>query len=161
MLFRSCNNTSNFKLRVTAGGQDITLLDGYKRVRWHTFSTKTDLFGKFEEKIYNRFINYINLSIKKKKEEMDRKIGSEEIIQKYIALVNSCKNKYWRLQKAGDFYLELLFIDKGVCICNKFIRINYGGDIKDLDTQLKRKIYRTMKHIINKSYYNFRIMEAR
>ncbi len=92
---------------------------------------------------------------------MDRKIGSEEIIQKYIELVNSCKNKYWRLQKAGDFYLELSFIDKGVCICNKFIRINYGGDVKDLDTQLKRKIYRTMKHIINKSYYNFRIMEAR
>ena len=101
------------------------------------------------------------MSIKKKKEEMDRKIGTEEIIQKYIALVNSCKNKYWRLQKAGDFYLELSFIDKGVCICNKFIRINYGGDIKDLDTQLKRKIYRTMKHIINKSYCNFRIMEAR
>lgn len=156
-----CNNTSNFKLRVTADGQDITLLDGYKRVRWHTFSTKTDLFGKFEEKIYSRFINYINLSIKKKKEEMDRKKGFEELIQKYIELVNSCKNKYWRLQKAGDFYLELSFIDKGICICNKFIRINYGGDVKDLDTQLKRKIYRTMKHIINKSYCNFRIMEAR
>ncbi len=156
-----CNNTSNFKLRVTAGGQDITLLDGYKMVRWHTFSTKTDLFGKFEEKIYNRFINYINLSIKKKKEEMDRKIGIEEIIQKYIALVNSCKNKYWRLQKAGDFYLELSFIDKDVSICNKFIRINFGGDVKDLDIQLKRKIYRAMKCIINESYYNFRIMEAR
>ena len=160
-LTKMCEKTSNLKLRVTAGQKDITLLDNYKRVRWHSFSSRTDIIGKFENKILKRFTDYINLSIEEQEKKSRKQREYNEIIQNYIDLINSCKNKYWKLEKIGDAYLELSFIDKGKFIDNIFIDLNYEGDIQNLNIQLKRKIYRAMKQIIDKPHYNFRIMETR
>lgn len=141
-----CSDISYLKIKVSNDYRRITLLNSYCCVFEYEYK-KQDLFGKFEKDIKEIFISYIESQI-----EQYLKINS------YVSLINSCKNKLWKVTHFDGNSITLYLLDPNT---NKELKFKYISLCNSIN--IKQDILNNMKYLLEyvENHYGIRFMEAR
>lgn len=104
-----CKNIKeiNFNIQVSEDKRHITLLNGLAPVYECEFD-KNSIFGIFEKQVKNDFITNIN-----------KQIEQYNKIQKYISIINSCKNKIWQTSYINSNSVIITLSDNGKKLLRK------------------------------------------
>ncbi len=139
-----CKNIKeiNLNIQVSEDKRHITLLNSLAPVYEYEFD-KNSIFGVFEKQVEDNFITNINKQIKQYNKT-----------QKYISIINSCKNKIWQASYIDSNSVIITLSDNGKKIAEKNIFI-YDTD------NIKEKLYSTMKNLLAyaENYCGIRFLE--
>ncbi|WP_099467768.1 hypothetical protein [Konateibacter massiliensis] len=144
-LTEMCNQNDYLKIRVSDDYRRITLLNGCTLVSEYEYSNQ-DVFGNFEKNIREMFVKCIE---KQNKQHIK--------ISKYIDLVNSCKNKMWKITNFDGNFIMLCLIEPNT---NKELKFKYISLCNSSD--IKQDIFDNMKSLLEytENNYGIRFMEA-
>lgn len=144
-LIEMCNKNDYLKIRVSEDYRRITLLNGYTLVSEYEYSNQ-DVFGNFEKNIREMFVKCIE---KQNKQHMK--------ILKYIDLVNSCKNKIWKITNFDGNFITLYLIEPNT---NKELKFKHIPLCNSSD--IKQDIFNNMKFLLvyAENYCGIRFMEV-
>lgn len=142
----ACSSIEGLKLSVSKDNRRLVLFNNLTPVLEYEYK-KTDLFGAFEEKIKESFLNHVA-----------QEIVFVKSISTYVETVNSCKNKLWKASTAGSNSITLFLrnpsTDTDVYSIN--ICINSTQNVKS-------EICKIMRHLLDYSenYLGLRYMEVK
>lgn len=141
-----CSQNDYLKIKVSNDYRRITLLNGYTLVFEYEYY-KQDVFGNFENSIKELFIKHI----REQTEQYSK-------ITEYIKIINSCKNKMWKITFFDGNFITLYIVDPNT---NKELKFKHVSLCNSSD--IKKDIYENMKYLLEyvESQYGIRFMEIR
>lgn len=141
-----CKNTDYLRLDVSSDNRRITLVNGCEFIFEYEYS-KGDLFGVFEDNVKQSFRLHI-----------ERQIEQRTLIDSYVDLVSSCRNKLWKTEYQYGSCIILYLIDPSSnrVLHHKLISLSNSNDIKN-------DIWNGMRNLMDyaENYIGIRFMEVR
>lgn len=140
----------DFKVKVNYEQKTVTILNSYDYIASYIFSSEDNLDKSIEE-AYKLLVDKIN-----------RYKSVHDIHNKYISLVNNCKNHRWEIYKSCYGTYSLIFKDVNERYSKK-LEMNKIKFDKSYDEKIKKLIYSEMKALIDllEKEGTLRIMEEK
>jgi len=143
-LKETCDSTGYLQIRISNDNRRITLLNGNVSIFEYEYN-KQDMFGNFEKNVKEVFMSYIG-----------KQIEQHTKIIEYIEIVNSCKNKLWKITNFDGNYITLYLVDPNT---KKELKFKYISLCNSND--IKQDIFNNMKYLLEyaENYLGIRFME--